>query len=65
MDEGTQEVPAAANVFPVLNVEDPSTEVDTLDNQEKLLDTMVEEALPSFTTDIAEVPLSMDECLNL
>ncbi|KAI3867368.1 hypothetical protein MKX03_036495, partial [Papaver bracteatum] len=65
MDEGTQEVPGAANVFPVLNVENPSTEVDTLDNQEKLLDTMAEEELPSSTTDIVGVPLSMDECLNL
>ncbi|KAI3874139.1 hypothetical protein MKX03_001787, partial [Papaver bracteatum] len=65
MDEGIQEVPGAAIVFPVLNVDNPSTEVDTLDNQENILDTMAEEELPSFTTDIAGVPLSMDECLNL
>ncbi|KAI3858517.1 hypothetical protein MKX03_018814, partial [Papaver bracteatum] len=69
MDEGTQAVSDAArrpaHIFPVLTVENPSTGVDTSNNQEKILDTMAEEELPSFRTDSAEVPLSMDQCLNI
>ncbi|KAI3882011.1 hypothetical protein MKX03_014580, partial [Papaver bracteatum] len=69
MDEGTQEVSEDARrpdrIFPVLTVENPSTGVDTSNNQEKILDTMAEEELPSFPTDSAGVPLSMNQCLNL
>ncbi|KAI3854737.1 hypothetical protein MKX03_015002, partial [Papaver bracteatum] len=69
MDEGTQAVPDAArrhaHIFPVLTVENPSTGVDTSNNQENILDTLAEEELPSFPTDSVEVPLSMDQCLNI
>ncbi|XP_026423679.1 uncharacterized protein LOC113319649 [Papaver somniferum] len=73
MDEVTQAASDAAMeaarrpspVFPVLTVENPSTQVDTSNIQEKLLDTMAEEELPSFPIDSTRVPLSMDQCLNL
>ncbi|KAI3842555.1 hypothetical protein MKX03_034421, partial [Papaver bracteatum] len=69
IDEGTQAVSEAsrrpAHIFPVLTVDNPSSGVDTSNNQEKILDMIAEGDLPSFPKDSAEVPLSMDQCLNL